>query len=194
MQSRLKFRPFIMVFGLILALVLLPLLLNMRTKAANTKVTTSYSQASFIKEVAPVAQKLSKAYGVKASVLIAQVAQSTDYGSNLLAVRYHNYLGVLAQPGDPKIVLTTQSYEKGKWQTVKQPYKIYKDWQDSLYDYMEEISSGYWGKQLYTTLATTEEYTTAARALQKAGVDTDPEYANKLIAIIQEKNLTQYDG
>ena len=193
MQSRLKFRPFIMVFGLILALVLLPLLLNMRTKAANTKVTTSYSQASFIKEVAPVAQK-SKAYGVKASVLIAQVAQSTDYGFNLLAVRYHNYLGVLAQPGDPKIVLTTQSYEKGKWQTVKQPYKIYKNWQDSLYDYMEEISSGYWGKQLYTTLATTEEYTTAARALQKAGVDTDPEYANKLIAIIQEKNLTQYDG
>lgn len=139
MQSRLKFRPFIMVFGLILALVLLPLLLNMRTKAANTKVTTSYSQASFIKEVAPVAQKLSKAYGVKASVLIAQGAQSTDYGSNLLAVRYHNYLGVLAQPGDPKIVLTTQSYEKGKWQTVKQPYKIYKDWQDSLYDIWRKL-------------------------------------------------------
>lgn len=194
MQSRLKFRPFMIVFGLVLALILLPLLLNMKTKAANTKVSTPYTESSFIKEVAPVAQKLSKAYGIKASIIIAQAAQSSDYGSDLLAVRYHNFTGTLAQSGQAKIVLTTRSYENGQWQTIKQPYAIYSNWQDSLTAYLEAISSGMWGKQLYTILATTEEYVTAAQALQKAGVNTDPDYANKLITIIREKNLTQYDS
>ncbi|MGT2930352.1 glycoside hydrolase family 73 protein [Streptococcus dentasini] len=193
MRTRLKFRPFIIVFGFVLALILLPLLFNMRTKAANTKVVSHYSQEAFIKEVAPTAQKLSKAYGVKASIIIAQMAQSSDYGSNLLAVRYHNYTGMLAQSGQARIVLTTQSYESGQWRTVKQPYAIYTDWQSSLSAYMEALSSGLWGTQLYTTVATAEEYTTAVQALQKAGVSPDPHYADKLTAIIQKHQLTKYD-
>ncbi|MFC3932091.1 glycoside hydrolase family 73 protein [Streptococcus dentapri] len=193
MRSRLKLRPFLMVFGLFLAIIILPLLLNMRTKSVDTKVSTAYTQGSFIKEIAPLAQKLSDSYGIKASIIIAHASLSSDYGSNLLAARYNNYTGTVAQVGQPKIALKTQSYENGQPLTIKQPYAVYTDWQDSLYDYVAEIKSGMWGKQLYNSLATAEDYVTAARALQKAGVRSDTNYADELISVIQQHNLTKYD-
>lgn len=50
-----------------------------------------------------------------------------------------------------------------------------------------------WDKALYTTMMTSSGYKTVARALQAAGFNSDPNYADKLIAVIEENNLTDYD-
>lgn len=42
-------------------------------------------------------------------------------------------------------------------------------------------------------MMTSSGYKTVARALQAAGFNSDPNYADKLIAVIEENNLTDYD-
>ena len=50
-----------------------------------------------------------------------------------------------------------------------------------------------YNQQNYQEVINATDYQTAARALQKAGYATDPDYAQKLINVIKTYNLDQYD-
>ncbi|MGT2907798.1 glycoside hydrolase family 73 protein [Streptococcus dentiloxodontae] len=193
MRRRFKFRVFVVILGVFVFGVLLPLMINVRTKDNAQVVQVAYDKETFIKEIAPTAQELSQAYGVRASVIIAQAIFETDYGKSLLAAKYHNLYSLKAKAGQGHIRLIDKIYRNNKWETVKEKFAVYDSWEDSMYSYLEALAAGEWGQDTYTVLATTSGYKIAAEKLQEAGFNSAPNYGQKLIDIIENYNLVDYD-
>ena len=73
-------------------------------------------------------------------------------------------------------------------------FKVYKSWEDSLVKHAELIFYGTsWNAKQYQAVLEAKDYQSQARGLQSSGYATDPDYADKLIAMIEEWQLTQYD-
>ena len=89
---------------------ILLLCLHHATPNATKKQSVSYTQTEFIEEIAPTIQKVAASYGVRPSIIIAQAVLESNYGTNLLAVKYHNLFAVQAQDGQMSIELTYKSY------------------------------------------------------------------------------------
>ncbi len=64
------------------------------------------------KKIVPDAQDLGKSYGIRPSFIIAQAALDSDFGEKILANKYHNLFGLLAEPGTPSITLNDSSTGK----------------------------------------------------------------------------------
>lgn len=194
MRKRLSLKLFLLTFLIFFLTLLLPLLINHSAPSVSEKQKVPYSQTEFIKEVAPTIQKISKSYGVCSSTIIAQAILESDYGSNVLSARYKNLFGVLAQSGDASIILNGTVYKGGSWQSSNGSYVIYRTWQDSIYHYFALLKSGKIGiGQTYKRLVSNKGYRQSAQILQNAGLSTDPDYANKLIKVVEDNDLTVYD-
>jgi mannosyl-glycoprotein endo-beta-N-acetylglucosaminidase len=50
-----------------------------------------------------------------------------------------------------------------------------------------------WNAKQYADVLAATDYKTAAKALQSSGYATDPDYADKIINVIETYNLEQYD-
>lgn len=151
---------------------------------------------SFFEEIAPTVQKVAKSYGVSPSIILAQAALESDYGSNLLAVKYHNLFAIKAQSGQKSVKLTYQTYFLNKWQTKEGRFVVYKSWTDAIYDYCDLLQSGklHDSQSAYDILVSNKGYKKPAQALQDIGFSSDPDYATKLIKIIETYDLTKYDA
>lgn len=193
MKRRLSLKGvFCLAFLLLVGLV--SILSRPQTMRAETVVQTSYNQEQFISKIAPIAQELSAAYGVPASLIIGQATLASNYGTYVVAVNYHNLLGLPAYNGGDSVTLSTTRYLSNRLTTVTDRFAIYGSWKEALYDYMALLQSGQvWGKDLYETLATSTDYKISVRALSKAGFNTIADYENKLIKLIEERQLTKYD-
>jgi flagellum-specific peptidoglycan hydrolase FlgJ len=81
-----------------------------------------------------------------------------------------------------------------QWITIQGDFKVYSTWEESLDDHtMLFVNGTNWNPQLYAGVLTATDYKQAAQALQTAGYATDPDYANKIISVIETYNLDRYD-
>ena len=74
MRRRFKLTAFISLVALFALGILLPLILHASTDDNARSVKAAYTQQEFIETLAPTAQKMSKNYGVPASILISKDA------------------------------------------------------------------------------------------------------------------------
>lgn len=193
MRRRFKLKAFIILVAVFALGILLPLILHASTVDNARTVKVSYTQKGFIENLAPTAQKMSKNYGVLASILLSQAAYESNYGSSLLSVKYHNIYSLPARAGQEHIYLKDNVYSKGKWQYQKVDFAVFRDWSSSMSSYLEELRQGRWGESTYKEVAGTTSYKVAAEKLQAAGFNSDPDYAKHLISIIETYNLVKYD-
>ena len=193
MRRRFKLKAFIILVAVFALGILLPLILHASTVDNARTVKVSYTQKGFIENLAPTAQKMSKNYGVLASILLSQAAYESNYGSSLLSVKYHNIYSLPARPGQEHIHLKDNVYSKGKWQYQKVDFAVFRDWSSSMSSYLEELRQGRWGESTYKEVAGTTSYKVAAEKLQAAGFNSDPDYTKHLISIIETYNLVKYD-
>lgn len=193
MRRRFKLTAFITLVAVFALGILLPLILHSSTDDNARTVKVAYTQKGFIENLAPTAQKMSKNYGVSASILLSQAAYESNYGSSLLSVKYHNIYSLPAQPGQEHIHLKDKVYSKGKWQYQKVDFAVFRDWSSSMSSYLEDLRQGRWGESTYKEVAGTTSYKVAAEKLQAAGFNSDPDYAKHLISIIETYNLAKYD-
>ena len=71
---------------------------------------------------------------------------------------------------------------------------MYDSWADSVLAHAQLLANGVdWNPTLYHKVLGTRNYKQAAQALQEAGYATDPTYAEKLIQMIEQHQLYQYD-
>ena len=110
-----------------------------------------------------------------------------------MAVKYHNLFAVQAQDGQTAIELTYKSYFVNEWQTETGRFAVYKSWTAAINDYFDLLQSGKLSDGAYDILVSNMGYKKTAQSLQDMGFSTDPDYATKLIAIIEKNNLTAYD-
>ncbi|KXT75726.1 N-acetylmuramoyl-L-alanine amidase [Streptococcus sp. DD12] len=180
--------------ALAVLLIGLPLILTSQPPHATQVVHAKENPQRFIQQVAPHAQLLSKAYGIKASLLIGQAALSSNYGGTLLASKYHNLYGMTTSRNPHAVLLLQSVYQNNRWTSRPNYYTVYASWQDSMDAYMDALKSGQWGDSLYTNLVTHKSNDEAAQFLAASSYTTDPDYTNKLTNIISRYRLTQYDN
>ncbi|PTQ84973.1 flagellum-specific peptidoglycan hydrolase FlgJ [Trichococcus patagoniensis] len=149
----------------------------------------------FIATVAPAAQQMQATYGVHASISIAQAILESDWGESELSAVYNNLYGMKGDDPGNTVLLTTNEYYNGQWVTIQANFRVYGSWTESVQDHALLFVNGTtWNPSQYAPVLQATTYQEAAQALQDCGYATDPDYATKLIAVIEQHALYEYDS
>lgn len=152
-------------------------------------------QEAFLGQIAPIAQNLQREYGVLASISMAQAALESNYGQSQLAADYYNLFGVKTEKDDPNgIDLPTLEFIDGEMIEMVDRFKVYSSWEASMRAHAELLYYGTtWDSDYYKAVRSGKDYRSQAQALQSSGYATDPDYASKIINMIETWKLDQYD-
>ncbi len=142
-------------------------------------------QNDYIKQYAPVAVSEMRRSGVPASITLAQGMLESRYGLSSLAADGNNHFGIKCHRN-----------WKGKTMRVNDDapnecFRVYGSAEESFRDHSDFLRYQDRYKPLFELKPT--DYKGWARGLKKAGYATDPKYADKLIKIIEDYKLYQYD-
>ena len=123
--------------------------------------------------------------GVPASITLAQGLLESGYGRSELAVKSNNHFGIKCHNGWQGGKVYHDDDAKGEcFRKYDTPEESYRDHSDFL-RYRDRY------KFLFEYKIT--DYTSWAYGLKKAGYATDPNYPRKLINLIEEYKLYEYD-
>ncbi|WP_019911246.1 glycoside hydrolase family 73 protein [Paenibacillus sp. HW567] len=151
------------------------------------------TENDFIATIAPFAVADMKRSHIAASLTIAQAALESGWGSSGLTVKAGNLFGIKGSGPAGSITMRTTEYRKGQAIQISAAFRAYNHWGESIADHSAVILGGVsWNRSLYSKVAYTDGRT-AAREIAAAGYATDPDYASKLIQIMNTYNLFQYD-
>jgi len=139
----------------------------------------------YVKNYANIAVREMQAYGIPASITLAQALLESDAGESRLAVESNNHFGIKCR-------------SKCRGCTCRD----YTD--DDIYDMFRVFDSPWESFREHSLLLTgaryrhllnldKTDYRAWARGLRKAGYATDKRYAEKLIKIIEEMKLYRFD-
>ncbi|MWV45779.1 mannosyl-glycoprotein endo-beta-N-acetylglucosamidase [Paenibacillus sp. HJL G12] len=151
------------------------------------------NRADFIAKIAPLATADQLQTGVPASLTIAQAALESSWGGSGLTAKANNLFGIKGEGPAGSIRMLTSEYIKGTLVQIEAYFRMYHSWGESIQDHSRLIVNGVAGDRRYAG-ALNADGKTAARLVAKAGYATDPQYADKLIQIMDQNNLYQYDA
>lgn len=186
--------------------------------SAGTAIYTSagsqdiYTPAEWIAMIAPIAQDMQRTYGILAEVLIAQSALETGWGSTDLTRRY-NILGMKADLINStwKDFTTwdgttyrknTIEYKGGKPVTVPDDFRVYHSFRECMEDYVNFLLHVRNNKGLkYARIKGWTDPLAVISAIrigtgtdkEPEGYFTDPNYVDKIMKLIVDYDLGQYD-
>lgn len=150
---------------------------------------------AFIDEIYPHAQRIQKENGILASLIIAQAIHESNWGKSGLAVKGKNLFGIKGSYNGQSVTMQTWEVYNGKRVTVDAAFRKYPSWYESLCDLADLYKNGVsWDRNKYKAIIGEKDYKKAARAVQAAGYATDPQYADKIIRIIEGNGLAIYDA
>lgn len=152
-------------------------------------------KTDFIKKIGPIAQKADQGFALLPSITIAQACLESNYGQSELSQKYNNLFGVKSNDPNTSKILSTKEYVNGKWIAVKASFQIYDSYESSIQAHARLFQNGTtWNKDQYQHVLAAKDYKTQAKALVTDGYATDPDYASKLINLIEQFNLNKYDN
>lgn len=135
-------------------------------------------------------------HGILPSVSAAQAILESGWGQSTLA-QYpnHNLFGIKAGSDwkGKQVVIATQEYINGHYVTIDATFRKYDSWAESIKDHALFFSETDWRRNHYQNVIGEEDYKKACFALQAAGYATDPNYASKLITLIESHHLVEWD-
>ena len=146
----------------------------------------------FIDLIGPAARASAKVSGVPASFTVAEAALESGWGSSQLATQGKNLFGVKADPawrGDV-LVLNTREFLHGTWVMVPARWRKYADWQSCMDDHAAFLHQN----RRYEPCFECTTGKAFAAAVARAGYATDPDYAAKVMSIIEQHQLARLDG
>ena len=142
-------------------------------------------QDVYIEKYAAIAVAEMYRSGVPASITLAQGLLESGYGRSELALKSNNHFGIKCHNGWQGGKVYHDDDAKGEcFRKYDNPEESYRDHSDFL-RYRDRY------KFLFDYKIT--DYKSWAFGLKKAGYATDPNYPRKLITLIEEYNLHQYD-
>jgi len=149
------------------------------------------TEDEFIQRVEPTAKEVEQTHGVRPSLLIAQAALESDWGNSGLSKESNNYFGIKGSSGRE---YATKEYYEDEWEDIHASFKQYPSMKESIIDYANLIKNGTsWDADFYKQVKEAGDYKEAAYAMQEEGYATDPDYARKLIHIIEKYHLYEMD-
>lgn len=150
-------------------------------------------QKAFIERVGALAAADMQKSGVLASLTIAQAILESGWGKSGLTVKANALFGIKAGTswkGRVYSAKTQECYDGVNFTTVTALFRAYDSWEESVADHSALLT----GAARYKAVIGERDYKTACRAIKAAGYATDPQYADKLIRLIESYGLTAYDG
>jgi flagellar protein FlgJ len=155
--------------------------------------TGDRNKRQFIEASAAPAQESQRRTHVPASVIIAQAIHESYWGTSNLARNANNFFGIKARNGEGSAgVYWMDAWEviNGENVVVPEPFRAYTTPDDSFVDHGLFFIRN---SRYHPAFAYTDDPRGFARAIAEAGYATDPGYAPKLIGIMDQYNLYQYD-
>jgi flagellum-specific peptidoglycan hydrolase FlgJ len=150
----------------------------------------------YIKDNASLAVHEMQRAKIPASITMAQAILESQYGTSLLAKQANNHFGIKADSKWGKSSRhCTHSNEwdakEKKMIAVLSCFRKYIRVEESFAAHSDFLT----GRPYYTNLFKLDiyDYESWAKGLQEAGYATDPSYAKKLIAIIKQYKLNNFD-
>ena len=143
-------------------------------------------QLAYVKRFGKIAQTEMEKYGIPASITLAQGLLESNVGLSRLATKNNNHFGIKC---------FSKSCRKGHCSNFtddshKDFFRKYKSTWESYRAHSKLLCAKRYAK-LYKLKKT--DYAAWAKGLKKAGYATDPRYAEKIIALIENLDLNQYD-
>lgn len=160
------------------------LLLGLTVCMAVTAAHAQTSRQAYIAKYAPLAVSEMKRTGIPASITLAQALLESDNGNSALARASNNHFGIKCKSGWTGATVYYDDDEAGEC------FRKYSSVRDSYRDHSDFLRN----QQRYAGLFRYTDYKHWAQGLKDAGYATSPTYAANLIRIIEENNLTRYDG
>lgn len=143
---------------------------------------------AFVESVAPHARAVSKQTGIPEKLMLAQAVLETGWGRHQIAHddgrNAHNLFGIKAGKhwqGETVTVVTHEYVDGGK-QRVEETFRAYPSYRECFADYAALMA----GNPRYAAVLKAPNERAAARALEEAGYATDPQYSEKLIALLDQ--------
>lgn len=127
--------------------------------------------------------------GLYPSVMMAQALLESSMGTSDLAVYDHNLFGIKGTyNGSGTEYLTSEDAGGGSMYTITASFRSYPTYRESILDYVDLISNS----GIYDA-----KYKSSPReciqAIKDGGYATDSAYVSKVMQIIEDYNLTQFD-
>lgn len=142
-------------------------------------------RAKFVDEILPHAEAAARELGVDARGIVAQAALETGWGTSQPADsnrESHNLFGIKAGSSwrGASVTADTQEYVAGVAGRENARFRAYGSAAESVADYVRVLRDN---PRYAGALNTGNDVRAFATALQQGGYATDPQYANKLMAI-----------
>jgi flagellar protein FlgJ len=158
--------------------------------------TAAFEDAqSFIEQLYPVAQEAAAELGIDPKALLAQAAIETGWGQHMIhntsGQNSHNLFGIKADrrwQGDRAMVKTIE-FEQGVPATKRAPFRVYDSFADSMQDYVGFVKQNPRYEEAVKQSQSPQDYFSE---LQKAGYATDPDYAKKVLSVLDGEQLKGY--
>ncbi len=146
----------------------------------------------FIERMRPHAEAAADRLGVPAEALLAQAALESGWGKASMPARNgsqsHNLFGIKADGrwNGERASVRTLEYQQGVAVRTRADFRAYDSYADSFQDYVDFIHGNPRYRQALQVVDDPQAY---FRALQDAGYATDPDYASKVLSILQRPEL-----
>ena len=163
---------------LILSLLTITLCLAIQAQPRNKQYE------SYIKKYRELAVEEMKKYHIPASITLAQGLLESGAGQSDLARRSNNHFGIKCHDWTGKKIYHDDDRRQECFRAYKSPDESFSDHSDFL-RYRDRY------KSLFDNDIT--DYKAWAHGLKKAGYATDPAYPSKLIKLIEDYRLYEYD-
>jgi flagellum-specific peptidoglycan hydrolase FlgJ len=157
------------------------------SESGKSKTSKRKKQEAYVNRFVDVAQKEMRKYGIPASITLAQGLIETNAGDSRLAKQNNNHFGMKCfskKCGKGHCANFTDDSHKDFFRKYKSSWESYRAHSQLLmgkrYRHLKKLGN--------------ENYKDWARGLKKAGYATDKRYAEKLINIIDELKLYQFDN
>ncbi len=149
----------------------------------------------FVRDLLPHAEQAAENLGVDPRVLVAQAALETGWGQHVIrdnsGVSSNNLFGIKATGSwkGQHLSIPTLEYDGGVARRQRENFRVYDDLAEGFADYVRLISGSKRYTEAVKQAADPDAY---LDALQEAGYATDPNYANKIKAILHGPDLGDY--
>ncbi|MCF6219114.1 MAG: flagellar assembly peptidoglycan hydrolase FlgJ [Gammaproteobacteria bacterium] len=148
----------------------------------------------FVESLWPLAQQAADQLGVAPKVLLSQAALETGWGKRIIASSEgessYNLFNIKADHrwSGPRVTVSTLEYEGGMPVQQRATFRSYGSYAESFQDYADFVLNSPRYGEAVAKAANAEGY---IDALHQGGYATDPEYANKIKAIMGRALLTE---
>lgn len=144
---------------------------------------------AFQQKVGHHAEAASRETGIPAKFMLGQAALESGWGKREIIAadgsKSHNLFGIKATPGwkGKTVDAITTEYVNGVPQARREKFRVYDSYAEGFRDYARLLTKN---PRYENVISRSQDASSFAKGLQRAGYATDPHYATKLTRIINQ--------